>query len=251
MLDTRAVVSHNAGKSQISKEWEEHMGEQTTAVTEAIEQALGGVQKQVEDLQSSYQAVEQAFVNARSGDVGAVVSMLPSLMTLQVSGAALTASVESILRFVGASGQWGGGVATVPVPAEAPAPAPEAPPAERAPEPEPAEAPPAAPSGLPVDISTLSGDLQKLHKKAARFSRVAVQEFLLYKKEEVEKGRESKDLYQRFKEEIDKTREQYDEKFKKIAEHNIDYFYDELVKTLADNDPGAMGSYPYPTPSQN
>ena len=101
----------------------------------------------------------------------------------------------------------------------------------------------AAPAGGPIDIETLSPELKKLHKKAARFSRVAVQEFLLYKKEEAEAGRQSKDLYKRFKEEIDKTKEQYDEKFKEISLHNINYFYDELVKTLANNDVSALGGY--------
>ena len=107
-----------------------------------------------------------------------------------------------------------------------------------------AVAAPAAVAAGEVDIDSLPDNLKKLHKKAARFSRVAVQEFLLYKKEEAEAGRESKDLYKRFKEEIDKTKEQYDEKFKEIVEHNIDYFYKELVKTLANNDAGALNGYP-------
>lgn len=146
--------------------------------------------------------------------------------------------------------------APAPPPAAAPAPPPVAAP-EPAPftieEPEPvavpvvqaAPAPVAAPAPAvgPIDIETLSPELKKLHKKAARFSRVAVQEFLLYKKEEAEAGRQSKDLYRRFKEEIDKTKEQYDEKFKDIAVHNVDYFYDELVKTLANNDVSALGGY--------
>ena len=68
---------------------------------------------------------------------------------------------------------------------------------------------------------------------------------MLYKKTEVESGRETKDLFRRFKEEIVKTKEQYDEKFREIAQHNVDYFYDELVRTLANNDASALQGYPH------
>ena len=94
-------------------------------------------------------------------------------------------------------------------------------------------------------MDSLPQEMQKLHKKAARFSRVAVQEFLLYKKDEAEAGRKNKDLYRRFKEEIDKTKQQYDEKFRDIAGHRVDYLYEELVKTLASNDAAALAGYPH------
>src|SRR3990167_7040482 len=100
-----------------------------------------------------------------------------------------------------------------------------------------------------VDVESLPDELQAMHKKAKRFAKVTVQELALYKKDEGAKGRQNKDLYRRFKEEIDKSKALYDERFQKIAGHNIDYLYDELVRTLAENDASLLGDYPY-TPSR-
>lgn len=102
----------------------------------------------------------------------------------------------------------------------------------------------AAPAAA-VAVDSLPEDLQALHKKAKRFAKVTVQELFMYKKDEVIKGREHKDLYDRFKEEIDKSKALYDKRFEKIAAHNADYLYDELVRVLAEKDPSALGNYPY------
>ena len=111
-------------------------------------------------------------------------------------------------------------------------------------EPAPAEPEVAAPAAA-VAMDSLPEDLQALHKKAKRFAKVTVQELFMYKKDEVIKGREHKDLYDRFKEEIDKSKALYDKRFEKIAAHNADYLYDELVRVLAEKDPSALGNYPY------
>jgi hypothetical protein len=275
------------------------MGEQS-AVQQAIQQALaetlGTIQRQLGEVQTSFEQV-QGLLEGAGGQAAAdrFVRLLPPLMHMQASGAALTASIETVLRFVGSSAQWTG-VAAAPAaplaevpaaepeaapieeaaaveepaqvveeaapvveeappveeaaPAEVEEPVAEAPPAEEAPpveEEAPAEA---APPAEPVDVGSLPDDLQKLHKKAARFARVTVQELFMYKKAEVEQGREDKDLYQRFKEEIDKSKELYDKRFEKIADHNIDYLYDELVRVLAENDSSALGNYPYTPPGR-
>ncbi len=117
-------------------------------------------------------------------------------------------------------------------------------PAAKVEEPVPAEPEVAAPAAA-VAIDSLPEDLQALHKKAKRFAKVTVQELFMYKKDEVIKGREHKDLYDRFKEEIDKSKALYDKRFEKIAAHNADYLYDELVRVLAEKDPSALGNYPY------
>jgi hypothetical protein len=88
-----------------------------------------------------------------------------------------------------------------------------------------------------------------MHLKARRFAKVTVQELAMYKSEEVTRGRHHKDLYRRFKEEIDKSKALYDKRFEKISSHNVDYLYDELVRVLAENDPSALGDYPYSTPA--
>ena len=137
-----------------------------------------------------------------------------------------------------------------PPPEPAPAVVQEAPPAvaeepaAKVEEPVPAEPEVAAPAAA-VAVDSLPEDLQALHKKAKRFAKVTVHEVFMYKKDEVIKGREHKDLYDRFKEEIDKSKALYDKRFEKIAAHNADYLYDELVRVLAEKDPSALGNYPY------
>ena len=246
------------------------------AVQRALSEALGTVQRQLTEVQSSFETVKRAVESGRAGE-DSFVGLLPSLLHMQASGASLAATIESVLRFIGVSAQWSGVPAmAMPVAAPAPAPAraPAPPPVEEAEEEEaavevepaaaePAESvheialepaveapaaveappPPAAPAR--VDVNSLPDDLKQLHHKAKRFAKVTVQDIVNYKKAEVAKGREDKDLYERFREEIDRSKAMYDKRFEKIAGHNIDYLFDELVRVLADNDASALGNYPY------
>lgn len=232
------------------------------AVQRALSEALTSVHRQLKDVQSSFEQVKEALEAAGEKEsADRFVALLPPLMHMQAAGAALAASIETVLRFVGVSAQWTG-IPAMAMPAAAPARAAapaaveeEAPPAarpapveeeERAPAPVAEAPPPARPAPAEaVDIDSLPEELKALHKKAKRFAKVTVQELALYKKDEVTKGRENKDLYRRFQEEIDRSKALYDERFRKIADHNIDYLYDELVRVLAENDPSALGDYPY------
>lgn len=237
------------------------------AVQQALSEALGAIQRQLGEVQTSFAQVQATLERAGSQTSSErFTALLPPLMHMQAAGAALAASIETVLRFVGVSSQWTGAaaiaireareevVAEPPAAAveEAEAVAEEVAPVEMAePAVEEEAAAPVAEAAAPVDVSTLPGELQQLHKKAARFARVTVQELFMYKKDEVTAGRENRDLYQRFKEEIDKSKALYDKRFEPIANHNIDYLYNELVHVLAEDDPGALGEYPYPTPSGN
>jgi len=227
------------------------------AVQQALSEALGAIQRQLGEVQASFEQVQVALKKAGSqASPERFTALLPPLMHMQAAGAALAASIETVLRFVGVSSQWTGAAALaigeareeVAVEEPAAAPAVEEVVEEAA---EPAVEEEAAAPAVPVDVSTLSEELQQLHKKAARFARVTVQELFMYKKDEVTAGRENHDLYQRFKEEIDKSKALYDKRFEQIASHNIDYLYDELVHVLAEDDPGALGDYPYSMPSGN
>jgi hypothetical protein len=108
------------------------------------------------------------------------------------------------------------------------------------------ESPPLPPS--PVDVSQLSEADQKLHKDARRFAKLLVSEIELYHKAAVAEGRESKDLYRRMRPVIDRSRQAFDRRFGKSLGKEFDYFHDELVRTLAGNDPSLLGS-DYPGPS--
>jgi hypothetical protein len=86
-----------------------------------------------------------------------------------------------------------------------------------------------------------SPDATKKHDEARRFARLLVSEIKLYNEGKVEQGRKNKDLYERLKEDIDRSRQMYDERIPEEVRKSTNYFYDELVRILADGDTGALG----------
>jgi hypothetical protein len=121
-----------------------------------------------------------------------------------------------------------------------PAPAPRAP--------EPVAARPAEPARSAPLRSPGSGDQEEeQHNNARRFARLLVSEIKLYNEQKVVEGRHNNDLYDRLKEDIDRSRQMYDKRIPPTVTSRFDYFYDELVNTLAEGDPGKLGSdYPGP-----
>ncbi len=74
-----------------------------------------------------------------------------------------------------------------------------------------------------------------------------VSEIKLYNENTVLEGRENHDLYLRLKGDIDKSREMYESRISPFVSRKIDYFHDEIVRTLGDNDAATLGSdYPGP-----
>jgi len=84
-------------------------------------------------------------------------------------------------------------------------------------------------------------EANKKHDEARRFARLLVSEIKLYNEGKVEQGRQNKDLYERLKEDIDRSRQMYDERITEDVRKSTNYFYDELVRILADGDAGALG----------
>ena len=84
------------------------------------------------------------------------------------------------------------------------------------------------------------GDSKK-HDEARRFARLLVSEIKLYNEPKVDAGRKNKDLYERLKEDIDRSRQMYDERIPDDVRKSSNYFYDELVRILADGDANALG----------
>ncbi len=84
-------------------------------------------------------------------------------------------------------------------------------------------------------------DATKKHDEARRFARLLVSEIKLYNEGKVDQGRKNKDLYERLKEDIDRSRQMYDERIPEDIRKSSNYFYDELVRILADGDAGALG----------
>ncbi|MGH9531763.1 MAG: hypothetical protein ACRD2Q_05175 [Terriglobales bacterium] len=109
-----------------------------------------------------------------------------------------------------------------------PPPPPSAAPPQRAPEPAAAE--PAIPP-----------EEAEVHKKAKRKAKVLVEEISLYNKSKVAEGRENHDLYDRLKEDIEKSRAEYDRAFSKTSAASADYFNKELIRILAQSDRSLLG----------
>jgi hypothetical protein len=84
-------------------------------------------------------------------------------------------------------------------------------------------------------------DDSKKHDEARRFARLLVSEIKLYNEPKVDAGRKNKDLYERLKEDIDRSRQMYDERISDDVRKTSNYFYDELVRILADGNASALG----------
>lgn len=81
----------------------------------------------------------------------------------------------------------------------------------------------------------------KKHDEAKRFARLLVSEIKLYNEAKVEQGRKNRDLYERLKEDIDRSRQMYDERIPEEVRKVSNYFYDELVRILADGNADSLG----------
>ena len=113
--------------------------------------------------------------------------------------------------------------------------------AEEAAPPQPAVAMAAS---APASVHTVSSGSEEdeLHKKARRFAKLLVEEIKLYNQPRVEEGRQHKDLYDRLKVDIEKSRSTYDKRYAESAVASADYFTQELIRILADNDASLMGA---------
>jgi hypothetical protein len=119
--------------------------------------------------------------------------------------------------------------------------------AEPAPAPVSAPAPaPTKPAGSAQRGPTLpsdAGDAEvRAHNDAKRFARLLVSEIKLYNEAKVNEGRRNGDLYERLKEDIDRSRQMYEKRVQPSVASRYDYFYDELLHTLGEGDPDKLGS---------
>ena len=95
---------------------------------------------------------------------------------------------------------------------------------------------------LPVEVSE---DERRLHNDARRFARLLVSEIKLYNEPKVQEGRNKGDLYERLRDDIDRSRQMYDKRVAPPVAARHDYFHQELVNTLAEGDVNKLGmSYP-------
>jgi hypothetical protein len=110
----------------------------------------------------------------------------------------------------------------------------------------PAPPTPLEPSRPSTGVRRLAGPLappegNERHDEARRFARLLVSEIKLYNERAVLEGRENNDLYVRLKEDIDRSRQMYDERIPEDVRAATNFFHEELVRTLADGREDALG----------
>jgi len=127
--------------------------------------------------------------------------------------------------------------------------------AKPAPEPEPepagevvevsahaASASAAAPATAADPFAGMPPEDAETHRKAQRFARLLVDEIKLYNQAKVAEGRRHKDLYDRLKEDIEKSRSTYQKRYGSSVAASGDYFQKEVVRNLAEEDLSIMGA---------
>jgi hypothetical protein len=87
-----------------------------------------------------------------------------------------------------------------------------------------------------------AGEGGEIHRKAQRFARLLMDDIKLYNQAKVSEGRKHKDLYDRLKEDIEKSRTTYHKRYGNTLAGAADYFNQELIRSLAEDDVSLLGS---------
>jgi hypothetical protein len=98
---------------------------------------------------------------------------------------------------------------------------------------------------IPAEVagsSHVSSEDADLHRKAQRFARLLVDEIKLYNQSKVAEGRSARDLYERLREDIEKSRATYDKRYGNTVAAGAGYFQQELINNLAEGDPSVLGA---------
>jgi len=99
-----------------------------------------------------------------------------------------------------------------------------------------------APAAAADPFAGLSAEDADTHRKAQRFARLLVDEIKLYNQAKVAEGRRNKDLYDRLKDDIEKSRATYQKRYGNTVAAGGDYFQKEVVRSLAEEDASLMGA---------
>jgi hypothetical protein len=88
-------------------------------------------------------------------------------------------------------------------------------------------------------LAQAAGDERR--EEARRFARLLISEIKLYNERAVLEGRESGNLYSRLREDIDRSRQMYNERIPEDVRAATNFFHEELVRILADGRPEVLG----------
>ena len=86
----------------------------------------------------------------------------------------------------------------------------------------------------------LSEEERRRHADARRFAHLLVSELLLYNEDAVIQGRKHRDLHERLKKEIERSRQAFQARITGLSSRATSYFEDELVKQLALGNPALL-----------
>jgi len=107
---------------------------------------------------------------------------------------------------------------------------------------------PEGPAAAAADTSRrLAGPLAEMssgderREEARRFARLLVSEIKLYNERAVLEGREHSNLYDRLRDDIDRSKQMYEERIPQDVRSSSNFFYEELVLILADGRPEVLG----------
>ncbi len=98
----------------------------------------------------------------------------------------------------------------------------------------------ATPEAPPVPA--ISPEDRDVHSKAQRFARLLVDEIKLYNQAKVAEGRKNKDLYDRLKEAVEKSRGTYQKRYGNTVAASGNYFQHEIIRSHAEDDVSIMGA---------
>jgi len=87
----------------------------------------------------------------------------------------------------------------------------------------------------------MDGDEEARHEEARRLARLLVSEIKLYNEEHVMEGRQHNDIFERLKDDIERSRQLYDARVDERVREKTDYFYQEMVRVLGAGDPKTLG----------
>jgi hypothetical protein len=94
---------------------------------------------------------------------------------------------------------------------------------------------------VPNAFAGMSPEDADTHRKAQRFARLLIDEIKLYNQAKMMEGRKNKDLYDRLREDIDKSRSTFQKRFGNTAAASGDYFNQEIIRSLAEDDVTLLG----------
>ncbi len=90
------------------------------------------------------------------------------------------------------------------------------------------------------EVATDAGS-EALHEEARRLARLLVTEIKLYNEEQVEQGRRGGDIYRRLQDDIDRSRQIFEDRIDPQIRAENDYFKEALVRILAGGEESLLG----------